>query len=828
MPLTDPLQRYRAWVHTNILLPVTCCFMAGIISGRWGPHTSIDMARLLLSGVAAIIVLSSLHNRRHGLWLMLPLFFLIGNLAVSSQQAMPSSRGHLSSFFIQQHRVTLIGTVETMIEHDGRRSRLILDVRQIQLLDRKSVRQPTRGKIRLTMRGPLDDIFPGDTLMIMATAGRITNFKTPGVFDYSGYMAAKNIFVSGWIQSRNAIIKIQDQTRTPLQRMRAFPEQTRQHIARYLTGHLNKDIAGLYQALLIGSRARVAPVIQEQFKISGTMHLLAISGLHMGLLGLMIRTILTWIFKRSQWLLLHTHVPCLAMLSTLPFLLGYAFIAGMNTPVLRALVMAMVLLTAVLARRRHSILHLVATAALVVLVINPLALFTASFQLSFSAATTLALFMPIYTKSIEYTGQERHNTLNLYVRTGLYVSVIASIGTLPFMLYHFHRFSAIGPIMNLLVEPVLCFWALPWGLLAIPFIFIAPSVASCLFNIGSYGILAAQHMTRYAAMFPFSSFWTITPTLSEMCVYGALIILWSILLNNGKKSGIILPAALLLVLHFTWGLWFKVSPANSTITYLDVGQGTSTLLQLPGGETILLDAGGRRGSKLNVGERIIAPFLWKQRLWRIDTAVITHPHSDHFNGMEFILQHFHPARLYINGDRNGEGNYEKILNYAQQEGIDIVVPTIHDQITKAGDYKLEVLGMNGLGVNTNAPVNERCLVLKYTHNRRSFLFPADIDKKSEAILNKSGQNLRADILLAAHHGSATSNSKSFLRAVAPSRIVVSAGRNRRHLFPSQENIAYWQSKHIQTIITKKQGTIICSTNGIKLGCTTFTDQQKHP
>ncbi len=822
---SDRAQQCIRWCSHNILIPVTICSCTGTITGRLYPSVFSQAslsALLVLLGVTAITL--SFQQKQAALFLCLPLFFLISHLNTTRHLQRPLAPGHISTLLDRQQYVTLVGTLATMVEHTGQKSRFEIEAREVLMHNGQHKWLPVHGRIRLSIRGKIQYLQPGMSLMILAKIGRITNFKTPGAFDYKGYMAAKNIYVNGWIKDRQSILQMQDQTQTRLQQLRYLPEQIRQSVAVFLSQRLNKNISGLYQALLVGSRAEVGPDVLERFKITGTMHLLAISGIHMGLLGLMIGTLLNWLLRRSQWLLLHFHVPSLALFGTLPILLVYALIAGMNTPVLRALIMAAILLSAVLLRRQHSLLHLVAAAALILLLFNPLVLFTVSFQLSFAAVTTLALFFPEITEPAHAKKPDPGKTesLILYARLALLISITATLGTLPFMLYHFNRFSLVGPVMNLLLEPLLCFWALPWGLAAIPLMFAAPQMAVGLLKIGGIGITAGQSLTSLGASIPFASLWTITPSIPEICLYGVLFLLWRFSSQAGPAKKIILLGGLLLAAHFTKGIWFPEKPALSRISYLDVGQGSSTFMHLPDGSRILLDGGGSRSSNFNVGERIIAPFLRHQRIWRLDLAVITHPHSDHFSGMDFIFKHFQPNTLYINGDRRGEGNYSEIIEQARQQGIKITVPEAGQDIVRGRDFRFTVLGMNGLPVQHDAQVNDRGLVLKYTHGERAFLFPADISTRSEAVLVDNRANLTADVLLAAHHGSATSNSSSFLAAVNPSIIVVSAGKNGQAHYPAPENLAIWKQKKIRIYITRDQGTVTCSTDGNVLKCSGFS------
>ncbi len=823
-PLADRIWLPVQWCDRNILIPVTLCFILGTMSGRLHPALiHLISAIVLLILLSASILALSICRHRAALLLCLPLFFLIGHLNTVHHLQKSHAAGHIRNLLDHQQSITLVGTLAAMVEQGEEKSRFELNVHEVLLHDRQSGWLPVHGKVRLSMRGAVTGLEPGMNLMILAKAGPIKNYKTPGAFDYRGYMAARGIFISGWIRNRQDIIRISDQTEPRLQQLRFLPERVRQQVAQFIQQRLDKNVSGLYQALLIGSRAGVAPEVLEQFKATGTMHLLAISGIHMGLLGLMIGTLLNWLFRRSQWLLLHVHVPSLALTATLPILVGYAFIAGMNTPVLRSLIMATIVVAAVILRRQHSLLHLIAAAVLLVLTLNPLALFTVSFQLSFAAVTTLAIFLPQLSRPGRPEPEQpgRLTTFSGYLKTALLVSLTATVGTLPFMLFYFNRFSPIGPVMNLVVEPFLCFWALPWGLAAIPFIFFAPQAAALLFKIGGLGITAGQYCTALGAAVPFASIWTIRPFIWEIILYALLVLAWRLQPYSPRTGRIAILAGILLTLHFSQGLWFPEKPDASRITFLDVGQGAAAFMHLPDGSRILVDGGGSRNSSFNVGERIIAPYLRQQRIWRLDAAIITHPHSDHFSGMDFVLPRFQPKILYVNGDRRSEGNYREILRQAGQLAIEVTTARAGQDIVRGRDFRLEVLGMNGLARGKNPSVNDNCLVLKYSHGRRTFLLPADISAKSEAVLVSTETELGTDVLLAAHHGSATSNSRQFIAAAAPAVIVVSAGKNGQAHYPAPTNLTAWRQQKIHTYITRNQGTISCTTDGNRLNCSSF-------
>jgi competence protein ComEC len=784
----------------------------GILAGRFFAFPGLQYAAAL----AVVTLLLRQRSPQLALFLCLPLFFCLGTFHLLHQEKKTQHSGHIATLLQGQEHLSLVGTIHSMVEESTQHrqgeelvlSRFVLAAEEV--LHQQQWR-PVHGKVRVTLLGKAEGLEPGMTVLLLTRAGPAPDFTSPGAFDYQGFLAAKDIHLTAWVAHRQDIIIFsQDQQeQSRLHRLRYLPEQVRQQVGLFLRQHLPPEQAALYQALLIGSRAGVAPEVLEQFKVTGTMHLLAISGLHVGLLALMVNLLLRRLFSCSRWLLLHSHVPTLALLATLPLLFVYAFIAGMNTPVLRAVLMAALVFCAFFLRRQHSLLHLVAAAALLVLALNPLTLFTASFQLSFAAVSSIALFAPkMLPKTPKEAEEKKSALLSRYVLLPLGVSVAASLGTLPFMLLHFNRFSVIGPIMNLLIEPLLCFWALPWGLAALPCMVLAPELAVLFLQIGSLGLWAGQALIACASSRAWASVWTVRPLTGEILFYAFLVLLW----YHGQRSKALL-GGLALVLYFTWGLWFPPQPGISRITVLDVGQGASAFLHLPDGTRILVDAGSGRGNH-RIGESVIGPYLWYQRIWRLDQALISHPHSDHFNGMEFIIRNFRPKILWINGDTHREENYQAILDLAEQ----LAVPESGQILAAGEDFELRVLGMIGLGPQST-DVNETSLVLRYRHGSRAVLLPGDIGKKSEELLLQQGYDLRADLLVAAHHGSSTSTGLDFLTAVQPQQIAVSAGRSsRQEHFPSAANRSLWQEQNIPVHITREQGGLGCTSDGIFFQC----------
>jgi len=768
---------------------------------------------------------------RTSLALMPLLFLLLGWQLTALQLAGPDRPRHIDRLVPEGQPVTLLGQVEKMPEFDGRHSRFVLACEAV--LERSGPPRPegsnfvpAEGLVRLTLAGPPPPVLePGQRLLAMTRLDRPRGFRTPGAYDSAFNLAAQDIFRIGFLESPLMLEELPERPTSSWQRLRQGPERLRARIGRFMEHHLAPATAALYQGLVIGNRAAIPPEVIEDFKASGCMHILAISGMHLSLLALMIGWSLTWLMQRSHRLMLRLHVRTLAAVLTMPPLFGYTLLAGGQMPVLRALVMALLVTAALLLHRRHDLLHLLCVAALGLLLWQPLALGTASFQLSFAAVLALILIQPRLQTLLRGPAPDDPcqlqpqpplaRRLGRMLAVALLISLAATLGTLPIMLHHFNQFSLVGPLANLIVEPLLCLWALPLGLLAIVLMGPAPELAAQLLQLGGLGIDAAISLCHLAASLPLARLHCVTPSPGEIVgFYGLLAaVLWRQRL--GRRFVPLLVCALLCCLLPSAGAWLRTRLDHGmTVWYLDVGQGSASVIELPTGRTVLVDGGGSSAGP-SVGERVIAPFLWRRRHLRLDEVVLTHPDSDHTNGIDYILRHFRPRHLWVNGLPGREQEYERLLATAAQLGIPVLAPEGGRVLAAAQTASLTVLHNPvrdqalEFGSSERTPTNEGGLVLRLRQGAQALLFPGDIGAATEARLAGANPDLAAQVLLAAHHGSKGSNSAALLEAVRPSHIVVSAGRGREKHFPAPAHLNTWEEAGLHVFVTGRDGTIHC-------------------
>ncbi len=741
---------------------------------------------------------------------LLLLVFSLGFLHAANYTARPFREGTLHSKITKETDAVLTGTLHSMVLFDGEKSTILLKSRLLRLQNEKAF-SPVSGLVKLRLRDVWPkNLRPGDELLIRCKLSPPYRFKNPGGFDYPAFLAAKNIFITGRISSTAHIQKLQHE-QTWLRSIRYSHENIRRQIRDFINSTLSKEHAAIYRALLIGDRSAISKDRLEAFKASGVIHILAISGLHLSLVASALFLLFYWLARRSSFLLLHYSCKKIALLATIPPLCAYTLLAGAQTPVLRSLIMVLVFILAFCVQRQRSPFTTLSFAALLILIFNPLSLFTASFQLSFAAVASLILILPRLVSIIQTAAETEATSPALFFRkilhwlfAALLVSIAATIGTAPLLLRTFNRISTVGSIANLLLEPLLCLWSLPFGLLSIIFLGSAPSVAEALLTLGDTGITAAISVTNFFTSFAISTLWFATPSIPLIiCYYASLAFCFS---RFPQHQRIPLFLAVCILFYFPPRTYIKQFDTDAELVFLDVGQGNATFIRFGDGKKILVDGGGASSQKFNIGESIIAPYLWHEGFTHLDAIVITHPDADHYNGIPFLLQRFKPDTLWINGDSGHDQRYEDLLSLAKELNIQIVEVEGDQLLLEGGGGELRSIN-NPLQNQESANSNERSLILRFSDGLFSCILAGDISKNVEQQLLLQNIALQADILLAAHHGSKTSNTPEFIHSVKPKQIIVSAGRFHPEVFPSKQLRSFCKEKQIPLLITAELGAI---------------------
>ncbi len=743
----------------------------------------------------------------HGLVLLF-IFFLGASLA--SHSLRPPSVPHIATFITEPTVATCTGVIHEALYRSPERIKIKVELDSLYTQKERGsasrnigpnlFHNQTHGLVTIGM--PFFEhhhLQPGDRITFKAKLSPPRGFANPGGFDLPFFLQSQNIFITGWVSQPETIIKelSPQPSRNPLH----FFEKIRTNLIYFLEANLTQPHASLYKALITGDRSGLSPEIQELFINLGIIHLLAISGLHMGLLAGFSMWMATRILRRFPRLLLHLPLQQgAATLAIIPVIL-YCLISGLHPPALRAGIMTFILFASFLFKRKWHGPTAIAIAALALLIANPLLLHMISFQLSFTAVTAIVLLLPLI-KSRLFSQSNPYSWINLIKNTaisGFYISLVASLATLPLLLYHFNRVSLIGPITTLIMEPMLCLWALGFGLTGSALAGITPSLATLLLKTGTLGFSLSLWLGELINTIPNISIWLPTPEKWQISIYYAGFIAVFAYRNRYAVTIFTLCTILLLI----------PTPRNlnhDRITIIDVGKGNSSLIETRSGETILIDCGGPTSSTFNIGRQVIGPFLFQQKIRKLDLLVLSHADNDHYSGAPFIIEQFKPREIWVPYESSDNQTWNNMLERARNGGIMVKTPRENETYPLRQQSTLTNISSAHL-TRENWSQNDKSLVISFKTEPHSFLFPGDIETLGEADLIHSGANISATVLVAPHHGSKSSSTEGFIKHVQPQYVVFSSSPYGHTTFPAPEVFARYTARKTTPLKTAEHGAI---------------------
>jgi len=454
-------------------------------------------------------------------------------------------------------------------------------------------------------------------------------------------------------------------------------EKARGPLRKFFHERLSKTTSPIYTALILGERQGITSKIREPFDRSGVSHIMAVSGLHLGLVAWLFFISIRWLLSLSYRLALATDIRKLAAgITTIP-VVAYGLLTGLQISTQRAMVMILVFLWSFIIGREKDGWSSLSLAALIILVLNGDALFTVSFQLSFVAVAGILWLAPVIFSRIpkfnmdkEYfiKGRIIHSILT-YTLGLIAVTIAATIMTMPLIAHHFHRFSMVALPANLTVVPIIGLWVIPLGLLSSITLLLSSPLAGFLLSLGESGLNLALSFVQFWSDIPWSSIWVIQPSWLEILLLYGLFFL-SLNLTFSRLYRILL-LLFLIVFFIDSGCWvYKVHCNNNLrVTILDAGRGAVSLIQFPGKERMLItrDVFGQKG--VNLGRIVVAPYLWHEKIQRIDYLFLSSPQLHQTEKLQFMINNFHPKEVFsslstervIKGVKVKGGNTEGIM-----------------------------------------------------------------------------------------------------------------------------------------------------------------------
>ncbi len=826
------------------LAPVAVFLAAGILTGRAWPDLPVWLPGAGFIVVLLIITLIVIRFKP----VVLICCFLAACWGFASMADIqnPDLPAYHISKFADGSRYEITGTIDSFTRHYPRKNRVILVCESIAVPGESPV--STSGKINLSIyrdnnKGIVFTPGYGHKIRFVSPLNAIRNFSNPGGFDYKLHMQYKGVFGSAyaWTKKLEVLEKEDNSLGT------VFFQQIEKARDRFWTllksrtveasgsSKTSKDLAtsdnaaAILGALITGKKEILSPEIRDAFARAGASHILAISGLHLSIVAFGAYWIFYFLLNRFHRLTVTGQARKFAGMLTLVPLFLYALFAGFSPSTQRAFIMTLVFMTAILTEKENDSLNTLCLAAIIILILDTTALFSISFQLSFSALLFIILGFGAVPQ-FRHGEWLRKNRAMTFFSGAILVTFFAGLGTFPLIARYFNMVSHVQILSNLILVPVMGFVCLPLGFLGLVSMSVFPGLARGILDLAIEILIQCIGIIEFITGFDWSWSRIITPTWGEVGLFYVFLAGFYLSvthrglsrrsvshrgLNRRRKTGIWLMAFSLVTGSVSAGISIKnrFFKENLTITVLDVGQGNAAVVRTPSGKVLLIDGGGFSGiSGFDVGRYVVGPFLWRNRIKTLDGVILSHPESDHMNGLVFILENFRIKRWIKNRDTNNTPAFARLDHLAEKRKILQWFPTRTPGIFSFDGVKLIVRPRNRNQRHGNR--NNNSLICRITYKEFSMLFPGDIERSREKVLVMDEKTkLKSKVLLAPHHGSKGSSTKIFLDKVDPESVIVSCGYKNRYGFPHPNTLKRYGVEGVKVFRTDLHGAVTVTTRG---------------
>jgi len=608
-------------------------------------------------------------------------------------------------------------------------------------------------------------VLPGERWQFKVRLKRPRGFSNPGGFDYQRWLVAQGIQATGYVRKGKANRRLYQTGSQPVQGLR---QQLSAHIQQL---DVPETMRALLRALGVGDRSAMSTAQWRVLQKTGTSHLLAISGLHVGMVAGLV-----FFIARQGWSLLgdpqRWPAPRVAAACSIIAALAYALLAGFQVPAQRALVMVSLWMLAVMWTGRPDPWRVWSLALLAVLLMDPFSVAAPGFWLSFAAVALICQL------SLGRHGQIGRLRRLLGVQFGLL------LGLAPLQWLLFQQLSISAPFANLI--------AIPWiGLLVVPVMLagmlllpLSSVVGDWLLSLSAYSLSILWWLLEQLAGLPVNLWQSPAVSAGWMLLFGLGIVI--VLLPGAFRLA---PVGIMLLLPVFWLQPERPARGDVWFTLLDVGQGLAAVAETSN-HVLVYDSGPAFRSGFNTGDAVLVPYLVNQGYRHIDRLVISHADNDHIGGAHSLFE-----RMDIFSISSGEpGEFD----WAQSKQCLAGQRWVWDQV------QFEYLAPFTAGEGNNSS----CVLRIETAAGRVLLLTGDIERSVERqLLEQHARRLAADILVAPHHGSRTSSTDGFVNAVHPEYVLFPVGYRNRFGFPKPDVLARYREIGARTLDTATDGAV---------------------
>ncbi len=636
--------------------------------------------------------------------------------------------------------------------------------------------------VQLSWYNLRDKITAGQRWNLKVRLKKPHGFANLGGFDYEKWLFSNRIGATGYVKIVKSNQLIDDST------LYGWDDMLRERVIKRLRDVLpSSDFNGIIIALATGHRSDISKTQWNGLLTSGTNHLVAISGLHIGLIAA-----LAFFCARYAWginLRVANKVAPIYVAASAAIIASfvYAALAGFSVPTQRALIMVVIVMGGILFKRHTTPEHILSVALVCVLLIEPLSVLMPGFWLSF-AAVVIILF------AIKVGGSKAgwRNSLRQWV----VVQGFIALGLAPLTLIFFDRVSLVSPLVNLIAVPLFSFIVVPLVFLAMLLLAFIPTVAVFIFEIVQWVLEQFWYFIELTTKFDYATF-SCSRLFSVAILLAAIAVILTLYFKK-KRCLLLIPLSTLLISMSVDGL----NNGEYRVDFLDVGQGSSMVIRTAN-HTLIYDAGPNRG--LDAGDSVVVPYLAALGIAQIDKMVISHADNDHAGGAKTILDVVEVDELIVGENlkrvehksslcRSGQGwewdgvEFEFIYPFKKRKGNDascvLLIRSVHGSVLLTGD------------------------IPKAAEKR--------ILKRYKTRLLKRDVNFDIDIVAVPHHGSKGSSSEKFVNAIKPEYAVVSSGYRNRYKFPKLKVVKTYNEVGAEIVNTANAGMIsfVISKDGV--------------
>jgi competence protein ComEC len=778
---------------------ISIFYLTGLLTGYYVKDLLLV---ILLFGIA--IILSIILYKTYS-WKGVFVFPLICFFAyINIYNHIESSNNELGKTFDDSLSCTTEGYIDNIISQEDK-TQLIISTNKIIIEDKTYT-----DKVKIKVYGTdIDNVDIGSYISIRGKLSKPSRPTNQGQFDEEKYYRIRGIkyklFLKEYKIIDNEKLDILCKLKYYMNKKLSF---LRNKWVKVFDSILPENQANVMKAMILGEKSYLSIDTKDMYSESGISHVLAISGLHIAILGYGFFSLICLLVSKKK-----------GVIFTICFLVFYLILTGASVSTVRAVIMISIILLAYFFGKSYDIYSSLCTAGIIILMINPYNLWDTGFLLSFSAVIGIIAITPALDELYNKKGNIIIATFN--------VSLGATFGTMPVMLLTFYELHIYSVLVNILVVPLMSIVVL-FGFLGLVIgslsIYFGRLISGIIFYILNFYDLCCE----LAGSLPFSTITIGKPKFINIILFIIILALISMLAyekvdKEVTKKRITIIACLLVILN----LVFYISPKPLKIVHLDIGQGDSAVVISPARKVYVIDGGGnirKKTTDRDTGYYIVRPYLKYNGISNIDCLIMTHSDRDHVGGLIELIDYFEIDNIVLPyAYKNKEEEdilLKELIDRANRKNINIVYLNENNIIRdKYVSFETIYPLRDTTSFHNN---NAYSLVLNLKYKAYNEIFTGDIEKQEEEkINNKYTDYLNSDIIKVPHHGSNSSSTKEFIEYVMPRLAVISSGRNNRFGHPHKEVLERYLDYDIPVFNTSIDGAITINTDGYNMGISTY-------